>query len=109
MNMTATDTLRFNLRKRRAETLIHAVIREVEPLLRDEPRIMEELYKRLIDLFHAEGVEILTDYSRSELGLPPRGPDGWTPQEILALEEKRLELIRGPIQPLAIRMPSDQE
>jgi hypothetical protein len=52
----------------------------------------------LRNVLNEEGVEIITDYTRQEMGLPPLGPDGWTIEEIIALEQKRLEMLTKPIQ-----------
>jgi hypothetical protein len=41
-------------------------------------------------------VEVVTDYTRQEAGLPPRDGKGWTMEELVALERKRLELMSAP-------------
>jgi hypothetical protein len=43
------------------------------------------------------GYEILSDYQRSLLKLPPRGSDGWTVQEILAWDSYRFEAAFKPV------------
>lgn len=96
--MTATEMMdvrhRMDLRRLRAHALLAAVINELGDLVSD-PR---EAHDRLYELFHREGVEILTDYTRNEIGLPPRSLDGWTDAEIKALEMVRLDTILRPLQ-----------
>jgi hypothetical protein len=43
------------------------------------------------------GYEILSDYQRSLLKLPPRGPDGWTVEEVLAWDAYRVASMFKPI------------
>jgi hypothetical protein len=47
---------------------------------------------------------IRADDQRSLLKLPPRGPDGWTAEEILAWEKYRLETM---FKPVIMAMPTD--
>lgn len=95
--MTATEVMeerrRMDLRRVRANVLLAAVMGELSNLVTDQ----REAYDRLYELFHREGVEILTDYTRSEIGLPPRSFDGWTDAEINALEMSRLETLLRPL------------
>ena len=42
-------------------------------------------------------VEIVSDFDRQQYGLTPRGPDGWTMEEIVELEKRRLELMFAPM------------
>jgi hypothetical protein len=58
---------------------------------------LRDLARELFDKLHAEGVEIITDATRAEAGLPPRGPDGWTQDELVALEHRRLEVMMAPM------------
>jgi hypothetical protein len=58
---------------------------------------MREINYDLMELCMKEGVEILTDYTRTEIGLPQRGPDGWTMEEIIALEKCRLDMMYAPL------------
>jgi hypothetical protein len=97
MKYTALEeSMRFDLRRRRADALTSAVLQELD--LRGFPReIKREVYRALTDVFMREGVEVLSDYTRAEIGLPPRGPDGWTLEEMLALERVRLDAITRPM------------
>lgn len=54
----------------------------------------------LLSLFHDQGFEIITDYDRAGLGLPPRNHDGWTAAELQILEARRLEAMLGPMPPM---------
>jgi hypothetical protein len=45
----------------------------------------------------SNGYEILSDYQRSLLKLPPRGPDGWTVEEVLAWDAYRVASMFKPI------------
>ena len=87
--------LRIDLRRRRAESLVHGVMQALDAHIVPDAR--KDAYYALLELFCRQGVEVLSDYDRQQCGLPPRGPAGWTVEEIIALEEKRLELLRRPI------------
>lgn len=97
---TATEQMRrMDLRMRRAQSMLHAVLQRVEPYLDPElgnsaPR---DVYEALIKLFHDEGFDVITDAMRAEAGLPPRGPDGWTMEEMVAIEKHRLATMFAPI------------
>lgn len=94
--MKAFQTLeRLNLRRHRAMVLAAEVSRIIEPHLKPESN-PQDTHDAIKDLFFQQGVEVLTDYTRSELGLPPRGPDGWTTEEILSMERIRLERMLTP-------------
>jgi hypothetical protein len=45
--------------------------------------IGEDLQKQ----FEEHGYEIMSDHQGEQLKLPPRGPDGWAADEILAWEQ----------------------
>ena len=95
--MKAFNALRRQDRRQlRAMSLLAEVMQIVYPELRPEadPR---HVHNRLMDLFMDKGVEILTDYERSEIGLPPRDRLGWTVEEILALEKTRLDAMLRPM------------
>lgn len=92
---------RIDRRRLRLQPLLHEILQIVEKHLSDEDmrrNAMREIHCDLFDKFHEQGVEIITDYTRQEAGLPPRGPDGWTTEELIALEQRRLELMRRPMQ-----------
>jgi hypothetical protein len=100
--MEAIDTMnRIDLRRMRAESLTAAIMRVLDAYIAPEDRkyAASALLQELNDM----GVEILSDYERAEMGLPPRGPDGWTTEEIAALEETRLEML---LRPIAMTIPN---
>lgn len=89
------EMLRPNMRKQRADELTHAILRTIRPFIDGDRE--EDIYRALDDLLEKHGAEIVTDYTRKEAGLPPRGPDGWTVEEMMALEKRRLELLYAPL------------
>lgn len=90
----------LDLRERRAMGLVHAVMREIEPFLLHED--MRKVQSRIQTLFERDGAEVLTDYDRSTLGLPARADNGWTMEEILAMEERRLRVMMAPLPPVVM-------
>lgn len=87
-------------RRKRAQALQAAILQIVGKHLSDEDyrrNAMRALSYELFDKLYQEGVEIITDADRAEAGLPPRGPEGWTMEELLVLEERRLESMRCPV------------
>lgn len=96
-NLTATETIgRVDLRRRRSEGLVHVIMQWLQPYLADDinyGRVAGELF----NLLRERGYEVLSDFDRQEIGLPPRGPDGWTVEEIIALEKARLDAITRPM------------
>lgn len=107
--MKALDEgMRQDMRRLRIQPLLHEILQIVSKHLSDEDSrrdAMRAIHYELFDKFHEQGVEIVTDYMRSEAGLPPRGRDGWTYAELAALEQRRLEMMTRPIQVL---MPPDR-
>lgn len=95
--------LRADLRRIRAQPFVHQILDIASKYLsHDELReLNEEVFVKSIEA----GVELLTDYIRQEIGLPPRGPDGWTVEEIVELEKRRIELLSRTIQ-IVIPNPS---
>jgi len=93
----------MDLRRRRAEQLTAAVLHELRPRIdATDPeelphRIMRIVHETMLEVMCQQGVEVMTDYTREEAGLPPRGPDGWTVEEMMALESRRLEILTKPI------------
>jgi len=67
----------------------------------DRPR--GDVYNALMTTLMELGVEVITDDMRNQVGLPARGPDGWTPDELIALETARLDAITRPLAPIVIK------
>ncbi len=82
-------------RHQRAMTLMAELARIVEPYLAHAAS-QRLLYRELMELLTREGVEVLTDYTRWEIGLPTRDGKGWTIEEIIALEKARLDAMTRP-------------
>jgi hypothetical protein len=90
---------RTDMRRLRAQQLVAAVMHVASKYVEsDEGDSRRELYYELFALLHENGVEILTDADRAEMGLPPRGPDGWTVEELIAREKWRIECLARPLQ-----------
>jgi hypothetical protein len=86
----------MNLRRRRAEALVAEVMNRIDPFI-DREAEKRDVYRALMGMFVDKGVEVVTDYTRQEAGLPPRSEDGWTADELRALETKRLEVLTRPL------------
>ncbi len=63
---------------------------------------MRDLAYELQEALEKVGAEVVSDFDRQQYGLPPRGPDGWTMDEIIALEQRRLEMMYAPMPPVII-------
>lgn len=100
--MSAFDeNMRQDMRRLRIQPLLHEILQIVSKHLSDEDHrrnAMRDLHNELFDKLYEQGVEIMSDHTRAAAGLPPRGRDGWTQEELLALEQKRLEAITRPLQ-----------
>jgi hypothetical protein len=96
------DLMRPNLRRRRVDAMVAAVLQQIGPYLSDERHARRDAAYALMNMFWEEGVEVVTDHVRQEAGLPPRGPDGWTAEELIALEQRRLEAM---LRPLSVTIP----
>lgn len=91
------DTFRIDVRRRRAELLVHALSEILMPYLAKTDRY--HAIARMIDRLAELGVEVMTDEVRAAAGLPPRGLDGWTDAELVALEAHRLAVLSRMIVP----------
>ena len=105
--MKAFDELmRADLRRLRAHALTAHILHIVEKYLSDEDRrnkALRELSRELDEELWRAGVEIVTDQIRTQCGLPPRGLDGWTVDELIILERKRIEAMLSPMPPLVVK------
>jgi hypothetical protein len=82
--------------------LTNFIVHTIRPHLRhDDDGSCYEREQQIFDVMERKfaelGVEIITDYDREQLGLPARCADGWTLEEMLALERRRLEAIMKPL------------
>lgn len=92
---TATEaTLRQNIRRIKSQQIAHFMMHELRDFIPDD--CYQKAADRLYKLLHDAGAEIVTDQTRAEYGLPARGPDGWTMEELHALELRKLELLTKP-------------
>ena len=102
MTGKALDELqRINLRQRRAYGLAHEIMAKVmkaSPHLHYHASGAEQcaVHDAILETLMGVGAEIVTDHDRSEAGLPPRGADGWTVEELIALERRRIEALYAP-------------
>lgn len=89
-------------RRLRTNVLVAEVLQAIGPFLREDERVRghEEASRILMHKFYEAGVDFLTDQDRAELGLSERGANGWTAEEVQALEAKRLEALMAPLPPL---------
>jgi hypothetical protein len=96
---TATEQMRRqDLRMMRSQQLVAAVLHKLGPLLDDrQDYVRRDAYEALLELFHNEGVDVITDAQRADAGLPPRGPDGYTMEEMVAIEKRRLDMLNAPL------------
>lgn len=92
---------RLDLRKSRAMSLCASIMQEISPYI--NPDDYNHAYDKLLGLLYDEGIEIITDYTRASAGLPKRLQDGWTLEEVQALEKKRLEIMLNPMAPIFIK------
>lgn len=103
--MKAFDVIeRQDRRRLRAQALTHHIMSIVGKYVNEdrERDCMRDLHRELMETLYNKGVEIISDLDREAMGLPPRGPDGWTVDEIIALEKRRLELMYAPMPPMII-------
>lgn len=92
-------------RRLRSQSLLSHILHIVGMHLNGEDNrrnALRDIAYELDEKFRAEGVEIITDATRSEAGLPPRGPDGWTLEELQILERRRIEAMYSTVPPVII-------
>lgn len=90
-----TEMARIDKRRLRAQPLLHLIMEKIRPHLRDD-RDLRFIHYEIWDALHAAGAEVITDDIRAQAGLPPRGTDGWTLEEIAALDRRMFELVNRP-------------
>jgi hypothetical protein len=102
MNTATKMSMRTDLRRKRAHSLVAAVLKELRGHL-DDYEVERAVAHAMERVFSQEGVEVLTDYDRAQIGLPPRSGDGWSMDEVIALERMRLEAL---CKPMAMTIPT---
>lgn len=88
-----------DLRRIRADQLTGFILAIIEPYLCEhhpDNHAHKKCAEALLREFCSSGAEIITDFQRSEAGLPPRGEFGLTAYELQTLEERRLEMMTRP-------------
>ena len=98
--MKATDQIqRIDRRRLRAMAVTSQIMQIVGKYVDPgrERDCMRDLTYELQEAMEKVGAEIVSDLDRQQYGLSPRGPDGWTMEEIIELEKRRLELMFAPL------------
>lgn len=67
-----------------------------------ERDILRDIAYDLQEALEKVGAEVVSDFDRQQYGLSPRGPDGWTMEEIVELEKRRHEIMYAPMPPMII-------
>lgn len=93
-----------DLRLRRADMLTAMVMNQIEPFLRVDDEIdgRKHASRKLREFLHTLGVEVITDFERTQAGLPLRGQEGYTEEELHHLEDARREAM---MRPISIKVP----
>lgn len=101
---TLNQLQRIDKRRLRAMALTSQIMSIVSKYIpHDRERDpMRDLAYELQEAMEKNGAEIISDFDRQEWGLPPRGPDGWTIEEIMAMEKRRLEIMLAPMPPMIV-------
>lgn len=106
--MAALDKMMFqNLRLQRAMGLAHEIDRGIQkaaPELFDgaSSRERKDIHYAILEALMSAGAELVTDHDRQEAGLPPRGPEGWTLEELHAFKRTMLDAMIAPPQMIEI-------
>jgi hypothetical protein len=105
MSETATEismSCQIDARRRRADVMTAEIMNRLRPYLQEDS--LRDAHYALLEFFHKEGIDVVTDDYRRQVGLPPRGETGWTAQELHAMEMVRLQSM---LQPISMRLPDD--
>ena len=93
--MTRRDDVTFDIRGARSNALASQIFHAIRAHLPTR-EVERAVIKALVDELHGGGYEVITDRMRAEAGLPPRGEKGWTAEELVAMERRRLEILLQP-------------
>lgn len=94
------SSFRPNMRMQRAQMFAAQVMRIIDRDICDhteDVRARQRLHSRLIDLFYSQGFDTVTDQDRTAAGLLLRDDDGWAPEELRAMELRRIEMLSRPM------------
>lgn len=95
------DKLVIERRRIHTDQLVASILSIVGPFIGDESgkerNAMHDCSHALFEALYKAGATIVTDADRHEAGLPPRGDNGWTQQELAALEARHMELLTQPM------------
>lgn len=97
--MTSLQELKLDLRRNRADEITAGIMRVIEKHVGNRADL-SAIQSDLRQLLHEAGAEIVTDHMRHAAGLPPRGPDGWTVEELHQLEKMRILVMTRASQPV---------
>ena len=99
MSIAIDQIQRADKRRLRAMALVSQIMQIVGKYVPEdrERDCMRDLHYELQEAMEKAGAEIVSDFDRQQYGLTPRGPDGWTMEEIVELEKRRLELMFAPM------------
>lgn len=92
-------------RRHRASQITANVMQILDKYLCDhgDSRAHRDASEDLFETFYESGAEIISDFDRSQAGVPPRGAYGLTATELHIIETRRIEAMLRPmamVQPL---------
>ena len=102
MEKTMFDDDQFvpDRQRRQIDAIVHLVMEAVRKHIPDEGNAHKHAVYDLRDALESAGIDIITNEEREKAGLPPRGPKGWTYEELKVLEVKRMEALLRPLPPM---------
>ena len=91
---TSVDQIsRIDFRRRRAESLVGAIMVELEDVIDKRDVDLNEVYFRLFDLFYRNGAAWTTDAEREQMGFEARDNFGWTGSERVEAKRQRQDAL----------------
>ena len=104
-----------DMRMNRARQIAFLVMGLLQPFFDEAAPYIEtrkmrnDIFDKLLKELHDMGAYILTDEARAQCGLPGRNVEGWTAEELIALERKALEIMNRPIQAIVPPLHTEKE
>lgn len=97
----------FTIDRQRQQTMavVHFVMQAIGKHIPDDGSSRKHATYDLFDALDKAGVEIITAEHRVATGLPPRGPKGWTNQELQIMEAKRMQAMLAPMPSFIMTTP----